>query len=107
MEERPHFDTLNLCPDYRFIRVISKEGVFYDLVRKWRTRAHVFELEQHYPKAESLGRAFVPPCVFRDFTELDAPDSFREAVWKDGTVFLFPLEPKDRLVVENWENRNL
>ena len=104
MEAREHYDTLTLCPDYRFIRIISEDGVFYDLVRKWGTRAHIFELEKHYPKAESLGRALVPPCIFRDFTELDAPGVFHEAVWKDGTTFLFPLEPKDGLVVDDWKN---
>ena len=101
MEDRIHYDNMTLCPDYRFIRVISEDGVFYDLVRKWGSRAHVFEMEKLYPKAESLGRAFVPPCIFRDFTELGERGVFREAVWKDGTVFLFPLEPKDRQVVEN------
>ena len=101
MEDRIHYDNMTLCPDYRFIRVISEDGVFYDLVRKWGSRAHVFEMEKQYPRAESLGRAFVPPCIFRDFTELGEPGAFREAVWKDGTVFLFPLEPRDRQVVEN------
>lgn len=106
MEERLHFDNLTLCPDYRFIRVITQEGVFYDVVRKWASRAHIFELEKHCPKAESLGRAFVPPCIFRDFTELAEPGSYREAVWKDGETFLFPLEPKDRQIVDAWKNKN-
>ena len=103
MSEKIHYDTLTLCSDYRFIRVVSEEGVFYDLVRKWRSREHVFRLKQTYPSAESLGRAFVPPCVLRDFTELDGPENYREAVWKDGTQFLVPLQPLDLQVIENWK----
>lgn len=95
MAEMPHFDALSLCPDYRFIRVISKDGVFYDVVRKWRSREHVFRLKQSYPFAQSVNRAQVPPCIFRDFTELDGPEQFHQSVWKNGTRFLFPLEPKD------------
>lgn len=91
MADRPCFDTLTLCPDYRFIRVTSKEGVFYDLVRKWRSREHVFRMKQMYIDAQSVSRAKVPPCVFRDFTDLDDRDSFHESVWKDGNQFLFPL----------------
>lgn len=100
MTEMTHYDTLTLCPDYRFIRVVSKEGVFYDLVRKWRAREHVFRLKQTYPMAESLGRAFVPPCVFRDFTELDGAENFVKAVWKDGTQFYFSLQPMDLKYLE-------
>lgn len=95
MEEMIHYDTLSLCPDYRFVRVVSSEGVFYDLIRKWRSREHVFRLQQTYPFAETLGRAVVPPCICRDFTELNGPDVFRKSVWKDGTQFYFPLEPRD------------
>jgi len=95
MSEKKHYDSLTLCSDYRFIRVVSEDGVFYDLVRKWRSREHVFRLKQTYANAESLGRAFVPPCIFRDFTELDGPENYCEAVWKDGTQFLFPLKPLD------------
>lgn len=104
MDEKIHYDTLTLCPDYRFVRVVSKDGVFYDLVRKWRSRDHVFRLKQVYPFAESLGRAFVPPCIFRDFTELDGPENYREAVWKDGTQFLFPLQPTDQRMIEEQIN---
>ena len=99
MSERVHYDSLTLCSDFRFIRVVSEDGVFYDLVRKWRSRDHIFRLEQTYASAESLGRAFVPPCVFRDFTELDGPENYREAVWKEGTQFLFPLKPLDEQVL--------
>ncbi|MBQ3357099.1 MAG: hypothetical protein IJG45_08340 [Oscillospiraceae bacterium] len=95
MTELPNFDPFTLCPDYRFVRVVSADGVFYDLVRKWGARAHVFSLQQSYPFAETVNRAAVPPCVFRDFTELDGPDRFHESRWKDGTQFLFPLEEKD------------
>ena len=102
MTEQVHYDTLTLCPDYRFIRVVSTEGVFYDLVRKWRSREHIHRLKQVYPEAESLGRAFVPPCIFRDFTRLDGPESFSKAVWKDGTQFLFPLQPMDQRSIEVW-----
>ena len=103
MCERIHYDTLTLCSDYRFIRVVSEDGVFYDLVRKWRSREHVFRLKQTYPMAESLGRAFVPPCIFRDFTELNGAECYREAVWKDGTQFLFPLQPVDQNLIAQWK----
>lgn len=92
MAEMPHFDSLTLCPDYRFIRVVSEEGVFYDLVRKWRSREHVFLMKQQYLDARSVSRATVPPCIFRDFTDLDDRDSFHESVWREGTRFLFPAE---------------
>ena len=92
----PNYDPFTLCPDYRFVRVVSLDGVFFDLVRKWGSRAHVFSLKQTYPFAETVGRASVPLCVFRDFTELDGPDRFHESRWKDGTQFLFPLEEKDK-----------
>lgn len=105
MEDLVHYDTLTLCPDYRFIRIISQDGVFYDLVRKWGTRVHIFEMEKIYPMAESLGRAYVPPCIFRDFTELNEPDGFHKAVWKNGATFLFPLEPKDQMIVDEWKNK--
>lgn len=90
------YDTLTLCSDYRFVRVVSKEGVFFDLVRKWRSREHVFRMKQTYLGAQTMERASVPPCIVRDFTELDGPENYREAVWKDGTVFLFPLTATDR-----------
>lgn len=92
MAEMPHFDSLTLCPDYRFIRVVSEEGVFYDLVRKWRSREHVFLMKQQYLDARSVSRATVPPCIFRDFTDLGDRDSFHESVWREGTRFLFPAE---------------
>ena len=96
MEERLRFDPATLCPDHRFIRVISPEGAFYDLVPKWRSRAHIFSLKQQYPGANSVFRAHVPPCIFRDFTELNGPDIYREAVWRDGTTFHFPLTEEER-----------
>lgn len=99
MAERVKYDTLTLCPDYRFVRVVSRDGVFFDLVRKWRSREHVYRMKQKYLDAQTLGRAFVPPCILRDFTELDGPENYREAVWKDGTVFLFPLTASDRLLL--------
>ncbi len=97
--ETVRYDTLTLCSDYRFIRVVSREGVFFDLVRKWRSREHVYRMQQQYVDAKTLGRALVPPCIVRDFTALDGPDKYREAVWKDGTVLLFPLTPTDRLLI--------
>ncbi len=100
MENLPRYDAMTLCPDYRFIRVISKDGVFYDVVRKWRSREHVFLLKQHYPHAETVNRAQVPPCIFRDFSELDGPENFHKSIWRDGTQFLFPLEPKDQLLLQ-------
>lgn len=96
MAEIPNFDTFTLCPDYRFVRVVSADGIFYDLVRKWRSREHIFYLKQTYPFAEAVGRAFVPPCIFRDFTELDEPNRYHESRWKNGTQFLFPLQETDR-----------
>lgn len=100
MENLPRYDAMTLCPDYRFIRVISKDGVFYDVVRKWRSREHVFLLKQQYPHAETVNRAQVPPCIFRDFSELDGPENFHKSVWRDGTQFLFLLEPKDQLLLQ-------
>lgn len=100
MENLPRYDAMTLCPDYRFIRVISKDGVFYDVVRKWRSREHVFLLKQQYPHAETVNRAQVPPCIFRDFSELDGPENFHKSIWRDGTQFLFPLEPKDQLLLQ-------
>ena len=64
--ETVRYDTLTLCPDYRFIRVVSRDGVFFDLVRKWRAREHMFRMKQQYFDAQTLGRAFVPPCIVRD-----------------------------------------
>lgn len=103
MEEMTYYDTLTLCPDYRFVRVVSKDGVFYDLIRKWRSREHVFRLQQLYPEAKTIGRAFVPPCICRDFTELDGPECFHKSVWKNGTQFLFPLEAKDAALLQKTE----
>lgn len=96
MAEIRNFDPFTLCPDYRFVRIVSADGVFYDLVRKWGARAHVFSLKQTYPFAETVNRAAVPPCVFRDFTELNGQENYRESRWKNGAQFLFPLEEKDR-----------
>lgn len=96
MAEIRNFDPFTLCPDYRFVRVVSADGVFYDLVRKWGARAHVFSLKQTYPFAETVNRAAVPPCVFRDFTELNGQENYRESRWKNGAQFLFPLEEKDK-----------
>ena len=90
MTDIPHYDVLTLCPDYRFIRVDSEDGYFYDLVRKWSARDHIFRLKQQYSDAQTVSRSAVPPCIFRDFTDLDGPDSFHKSVWKDGTQFLFP-----------------
>ena len=92
MADLPHYDSLTLCPDYRFVRVVSTDGVFYDLVRKWRVREHIFLLEQEGLAAKTMGRASVPPCIFRDFTELDGRENFHQSVWKDGTQFLFSAE---------------
>ncbi len=95
MSDIPRFDMMSLCPDYRFIRIVSKEGVFYDVVRKWRSREHVFRMQQLYPHVKPVNRAQVPPCIFRDFTELDGPEKFHESIWRNGTRLLFPLEPMD------------
>lgn len=100
MSETTHYDTLTLSPDRRFVRVVSRDGVFYDLVRKWRSREHIFRLLKEYPAAKTLGRAFVPPCVCRDFTNPDSAETFREAVWKQGTQFYFPLTEEDRRISE-------
>ncbi len=99
MNERLCYDSSTLCPDHRFIRVVSAEGIFFDLVPKWRSRAHVFGLKQQYPHAEPVFRAHVPPCIFRDFTELNGPEQFREAVWRSGTQFLLPLTEQDQALL--------
>ena len=49
--------------------------------------------------AETVIRAHVPPCVFRDFTEAAGGESYREAVWKNGELLYLPLEPKDQLYI--------
>lgn len=103
MEERIHYDSLNLCPDHRFIRVISKDGAFYDLVPKWRSRAHVFVLKQQYPQAIPVFRAHVPPCIIRDFTELNGPEVFREALWREGTEFYLPLTAEEKALLPKVE----
>lgn len=100
MEDLVQYTPLTLCPDHRFIRVVSKEGVFYDLVPKWRSRAHVFVLTRQYPAATPVFRANVPPCIFRDFTELNGPDIFREASWKAGTHFYFPLTEEEQALLD-------
>ncbi len=100
MEERVQYNPTTLCPDYRFIRVVSKEGVFYDLVPKWRSRAHIFVLKQQYPDAVSVFRSAVPPCLCRDFTELNGPDIYRWASWKEGTEFYLPLTLADQALAE-------
>lgn len=92
MSDLPRYDNFTLCPDYRFVRVVSADGVFFDLVRKWRVREHIFRLEQEGLEAKTMGRASVPPCIFRDFTELDGGENFHRSVWKDGTQLLFPTE---------------
>ena len=92
MADMPRYDNFTLCPDYRFVRVVSADGVFFDLVRKWRAREHVFKLEQEGLSAKTMGRGSVPPCIFRDFTDLGGGESFHESIWKDGTQFLFPAE---------------
>lgn len=97
------YDTLNLSPDYRFVRVVSREGVFYDLIRKWRAREHVYRLQQTYPDAQTVGRAFVPPCLCRDFTGLEGPEVYHQASWKQGTTAIFPLSPMDRKLIAEKE----
>ena len=92
MADMPRYDNFTLCPDYRFVRVVSADGVFFDLVRKWRAREHVFKLEQEGLSAKTMGRASVPPCIFRDFTDLGGGEISHESIWKDGTQFLFPAE---------------
>ena len=104
MEERILYDTSNLCSDHRFIRVITAEGAFYDLVPKWRSRAHTFALNQRYLDALPVFRAHVPPCIFRDFTELNGPDTYREATWRDGTAFLHPLTEEEQARLLQMEN---
>ncbi|MBR4308849.1 MAG: hypothetical protein IKT58_04545 [Oscillospiraceae bacterium] len=90
-----NFDLTTLCPDHRFLRVACAEGVFYDLVPKWRVREHLFRLHGTGFLAQSVTRAKVPPCKFRDFTELNGPGIYREAMWRNGTSFYFPLTPED------------
>lgn len=92
MADLPRYDSSTLCPDYRFVRVVSTDGVFFDLVRKWRVREHIFRLEQEGLEAKAMGRASVPPCIFRDFTDLDGAEAFHRSVWKDGSQFLFDAE---------------
>lgn len=100
MDVKHRYDTLTLCPDYRFVRVVSREGVFYDLVRKWRVREHIFQLLQKYPAAESVGRAEVPPCVCRDFTELDGGENYCLSMWKNGIHQTFPHAFADRELLQ-------
>ena len=102
MVEMTRYDVLTLCPDYRFVRVVSRDGVFYDLIRKWRSREHVFRLKQEFPAAETLGRALVPPCICRDFTAFDGPEVFQNSIWKDGARFYFPLQPRDAEIVRKF-----
>ena len=104
MEELFRYDTSTLSPDHRFIRVITVEGVFYDLVPKWRSRAHIFTLKQQYPDACPVFRAHVPPCIFRDFTELNGPDVYREAIWREGTALLLPLTEEEQARLSQMEN---
>lgn len=99
MEESLHFNIQNLCSDYRFIRIVCPEGAFYDLVPKWRSRAHVFEMKKQYPSVVPVFRAHVPPCIFRDFTELNGPDIYREASWRDGTEFYLPLTEEEKALL--------
>lgn len=99
MEELIHFNAMTLCPDFRFIRVICPEGAFYDLVPKWRSRAHVFELKKTYASAVPVFRAHVPPCIFRDFTELNGPDIYRKAVWREGKAFYLPLTEEEKALL--------
>lgn len=93
------YDALTLCSDHRFIRVISDKGVFYDLVPKWRVRAHIFRLRQTYYSAETVIRVHVPPCICRDFTTLPGGEEYCESVWKGGTQLMLPLEPQDQLLI--------
>ena len=96
MEEHVQYDPTTLCPDHRFIRVVSPEGAFYDLVPKWRARAHIFALNRQYPSAVSVFRASVPACVCRDFTEPNGPDVYRLASWKNGTERYLPLTDEEQ-----------
>lgn len=99
MEEIIRYNGMNLCGDFRFIRIICSEGAFYDLVPKWRSRAHVFEMKKQYPSAVPVFRAHVPPCRFRDFTELNGPDIYRDAIWRDGTDFYLPLTEEEKALL--------
>lgn len=99
MEDIIHYDTMTLCSDFRFIRVLCSEGAFYDLVPKWRSRAHVFELKKKYPSAVPVFRAHVPPCLFRDFTELNGPDVCRDADWRSGTAFYLPMTEEEQALL--------
>ena len=99
MDQLIQYNPLTLCSDYRYIRVISPEGAFYDLVPKWRSRAHVFVLKQQYPTATPKFRAYVPPCIFRDFTELNGTDIYRKASWKGGTEFYLPLTEEEKALL--------
>ncbi len=99
MKEQIQYDSLTLCSDHRFIRVVSQDGAFYDLVPKWRSRAHVFALKQQYPAATPMFRAHVPPCICRDFTELNGPDIYREASWRGGTEFYLPLTEEEKALL--------
>lgn len=94
-----HYDNSNLPPEYRFIRVISENGVFYDLLPKAFSRSHLFALRKQYYSAEPVIRAHVPPCICRDFTHVRDMDAYEEAVWKNGRSLLLPLEPKDQLLI--------
>lgn len=93
MEEMTRYDALTLSPDYRFVRVVSEDGVFYDLIRKWRVREHVFRMKQTYSDAAAVRRAAVPPCICRDFTALEGPGVYRDSVWKNGARKIFPPTP--------------
>lgn len=99
MEEIIHYDPFTLCSDFRFIRVLCPEGAFYDLVPKWRSRAHVFELKRNYPSAVTVFRAHVPPCLFRDFTELNGPKIYRVACWRQGTAFYLPMTEEEQAIL--------
>ena len=93
------YDNSNLPPEYRFIRIISDSGVFYDLLPKVYSRKHLFELRKQYYSAEPVIRAHVPPCICRDFTQVRGMEAYREAVWKNGRSLLLPLEPRDQLLI--------
>lgn len=95
------FDETNLCTDYRFVRVLSQNGVFYDLVRKWNVRAHIYLLKQIYPDAQTLTRASVPPCLCRDFTDLNENGGYHMISWKNGTQRLFsPNQTEQAILAE-------
>ena len=97
--DKLRYDNSNLPSEYRFIRVISDSGVFYDLLPKVYSRKHLFELRKQYYSAEPVIRAPVPPCICRDFTQERGMVSYRESVWKNGHSLLLPLEPKDQLFI--------